>query len=568
MIKFKRCISVVLLCTFIMCFLSACGKTAGENFFDLYSQLKSLKQSDIHEEVVLNIPKNLSQSSFLTKLNNGTALEDLEKDISLYLLVDGTINMDKKVLSLDVSYKMAEEDTYEILTDIKMDDKFVYINMKTILDAIDKKQTSEDDFIFYLTQSLRDSLQGKDYMATPMTEANVDAWTTAAIISEGKLPEGDMKPFYEYLNKIVEIVKTRTMEKGTKYFTKVDGEYVLSIDEKVVKNILLDILNDASNNLEYYYDSFITLTKSQAVISGQIPKDEVKDVFSQIDEEKEVLMANVAEKLTQYVKIIDEYEFAPIKLFMGIGFDKSSGTYKTRAGISIENTIELLSNSTATNVTAKEVTIPTDYFDVTQQVESVALNEVAPIAELSPNVEAGDPMQGSLLAMLGKDYSSKEKIEETFTNNVKTIENVLSYNEFKESLNTFDKDTSSGNLRMELKDENKAGYETSYMIKDGVVSISLSKVLPSVSYSEAHTLEYCNYSNQIFGFEMAQDILSQGIKDALGAKLEKDEWTYTNTLSTNPLVTKVKITDDIASGVKYLTITTTYTRSIESIVKK
>lgn len=370
----KKLLSVLLAMVMIIGTLSGCGSKGGSSYSSIVREVNDIKTGEFEMELGVTVDEAAS-------LISATGLEMLEEylvsdkdEIKVSLKFTGVIESTDPVSeSVNVSYKMGTMSSYKDLTEVIVKDDAVYMNVKTLLTAVEE----------YVPDIANEISLDKDYIGMTMSEIedNLGYKVSELTTTTGEI-EGVENP-QEFLTETVYYI-IETLEKATKstdLFEKSDKGYAMSLDDSNIIDVTEAIVKYLDKNAESVFDEYV---KTIEKLDG-----DNADMITEIKDQKSSFMDTVSELVETFDKdeVEKEFEAAGIKFSIDSYAECTGKEGKREASSDATISAEyqgikgkLTVSSTLNEKTGKKVEVPAED----------AYYKYSEIAELLGAVSIGD----------------------------------------------------------------------------------------------------------------------------------------------------------------------------------
>lgn len=369
----KKLLSVLLAMVMIIGTLSGCGSKGGSSYSSIVREVNDIKTGEFEMELGVTVDEAAS-------LISATGLEMLDEylvsdkdEIKVSLKFTGVIESTDPVSeSVNVSYKMGTMSSYKDLTEVIVKDDAVYMNVKTLLTAVEE----------YVPDIADEISLDKDYVGMTMSEIEDNLGYKVSELTTTDEIEGVENP-QEFLTETVYYI-IETLEKATKstdLFEKSDKGYSLSLDDSNLIDVTEAIVNYLDKNAESVFDEYV---KTIEKLDG-----DNADMIAEIKEQKSSFIETVSELVETFDKdeVEKEFEAAGIKFSIDSYAECTGKEGKREASSDATISAEcqgikgkLTVSSTLNEKTGKKVEVPAED----------AYYKYSEIAELLGAVSIGD----------------------------------------------------------------------------------------------------------------------------------------------------------------------------------
>lgn len=369
----KKLLSVLLAMVMIIGTLSGCGSKGGSSYSSIVREVNDIKTGEFEMELGVTVDEaaSLISATGLEMLNEYLVSD--KDEIKVSLKFTGVIESTDPVSeSVNVSYKMGTMSSYKDLTEVIVKDDAVYMNVKTLLTAVEE----------YVPDIADEISLDKDYVGMTMSEIEDNLGYKVSELTTTDELEGVENP-QEFLTETVYYV-IETLEKATKstdLFEKSDKGYAMSLDDSNLIDVTEAIVNYLDKNAESVFDEYV---KTIEKLDG-----DNADMIAEIKDQKSSFMDTVSELVETFDKdeVEKEFEAAGIKFSIDSYAECTGKEGKREASSDATISAEcqgikgkLTVSSTLNEKTGKKVEVPAED----------AYYKYSEIAELLGAVSIGD----------------------------------------------------------------------------------------------------------------------------------------------------------------------------------
>lgn len=295
----KKLLSVLLAMVMVIGTLAGCGSKGGSSYSSIVRDVNDIKTGEFEMELGATVSDaaSLISAAGLDMLSEYLVSDKDEIKVSLKFagIIEST---DPVSESVNISYKLGTMSSYKDLTEVIVKDDAVYMNVKTLLTAVEE----------YVPDVADEISLDKDYIGITMSELEdnlgykVSELTTTGDIEGVENPQEFVMETAYY---IIETLEKAT--KGTNLFEKSDNGYEMTLDDSNLIDVTEAIVKYLDKNAESVFDEYV---KTLEKLDG-----DNADMIAEIKDQKSSFIDTVSELVDTFDKdeVEKEFEAAGIK---------------------------------------------------------------------------------------------------------------------------------------------------------------------------------------------------------------------------------------------------------------
>lgn len=340
----RKIVIMILLLSMVLVTLTACGLSNYEGYLKLNDTINNLKCYSFDSTAVVVVTKDTFNS--IASANGETNIQ-LQNDINFFVSMKGEIDKSKKIMSCNIGVKLAKEDEYIPTISFITDNKFVYINTKTLVNAIFELASP---MLGNLTQrdveiEVSKTIGSNEYIAFPLDDDKFNVWgeskNPTVIVSLEKRVADTLK---KQLSK---------MEKSFGYDKK-NNEYSFTLQKVDIQALANVLLVDVEENANWYVDAFITLAN----------EENQKEAVKQLQNQRNTFIGSLKDSIPEIKKEIAKME--ETTLLSKVAYEKKEGKFTTDVKLLYKNSNYIEITQTLVKKDSVSIGTPTNYFDGTE----------------------------------------------------------------------------------------------------------------------------------------------------------------------------------------------------------
>lgn len=284
----NRTVSILLCAALIICVFAGCGdrRSAKDEFKKLLEAVSKIEEGSF--ELKLEYGVTASEE-------DGTEGESIKADAA------GSFSVKNARMAADISFNMAGDDSQSIKTDIVAADNRLYVNFRSIFEALLNEAEAEDAEYGDIFES--------DYVYYSLEE-----YASLFSASEGggfNIDFTDFPACKEVWDFVADTAKSVISSRAYSF----SGDSVkFSLTKDMIESILTKIVDNAGENADLYVDAYMELT--WAAVAGEL--EAAGAAQEEMDSYREQLLSTdgqVREMIAQLKEAYDQFDWSEVPAF-------------------------------------------------------------------------------------------------------------------------------------------------------------------------------------------------------------------------------------------------------------